>query len=435
MAEKVWAYSKDAQKIVKNVYDYVVKKNGRDYGAITEVGRIVGMCYHTVLKFVASEGYIEPLKPGNKSKKFERLDSMSKDFVRRTVYSFFDEKLIPTVGMIHHRLIERTAGTDHPFPYEESQLRELLLALGFRYCKVNKRAGIMESARLVRWRYDYLIQIRRYRNEGRYIVYLDETWFDIHDIARKGWCDKSEKCVVDTPASRGKRLVIVHAGGENGFVPGCALLCGKSMKNCHADYHDDMNGAVFEDWFEKKLIPNIPPNSVIVIDNAKYHTRQVELQPTMNSLKAVMLDFMMKNDIEIPSPVPIKPVLLDLIRAKNIKKRYVVDEMAEKYGHTVHRLPPYHCTFNPIEMVWSQLKSNVRRENVYTKDAAAVIDLVHEVFTLIDADTWRNYIAHTLKIEQEYWKRDHMMDELVSPVIISLEESDDEFPESDDEED
>jgi hypothetical protein len=31
--------------------------------------------------------------------------------------------------------------------------------------------------------------------------------------------------------------------------------------------------------------------------------------------------------------------------------KYAVDEMAKAHGHTVLRLPPYHCVFNPIELL------------------------------------------------------------------------------------
>lgn len=33
-----------------------------------------------------------------------------------------------------------------------------------------------------------------------------------------------------------------------------------------------------------------------------------------------------------------------------------LDEMAVEHGHRVLRLPPYHCHFNPIELVWSECK-------------------------------------------------------------------------------
>ena len=34
----------------------------------------------------------------------------------------------------------------------------------------------------------------------------------------------------------------------------------------------------FEEWFREKLLPNIPPNSLIAIDNASYHSR-IEVLP------------------------------------------------------------------------------------------------------------------------------------------------------------
>ena len=58
-----------------------------------------------------------------------------------------------------------------------------------------------------------------------------------------------------------------------------------------------------------------------------------------------------KNHIEIPSPVPVKSILLEKIREANIPKRYVIDKMATTAGCSVLHLPPYHCIFNPIEMI------------------------------------------------------------------------------------
>jgi hypothetical protein len=36
--------------------------------------------------------------------------------------------------------------------------------------------------------------------------------------------------------------------------------------------------------------------------------------------------------------------------------RFKIDELIEKHGHKVLLLPPYHCHFNSIELVWSQAK-------------------------------------------------------------------------------
>ena len=49
-----------------------------------------------------------------------------------------------------------------------------------------------------------------------------------------------------------------------------------------------MNSTHFLEWFEKQLIPNIPPNSIIILDNAKYHNTVVEKVPTKCSTKKIM---------------------------------------------------------------------------------------------------------------------------------------------------
>ena len=51
---------------------------------------------------------------------------------------------------------------------------------------------------------------------------------------------------------------------------------------------------------------------------------------------------MLEHGTEIPQPTPIKAVLLERIRMANIKKRYIIDEMALEKGHRVLRLSPYH---------------------------------------------------------------------------------------------
>ena len=41
----------------------------------------------------------------------------------------------------------------------------------------------------------------------------------------------------------------------------------------YGDYHDDMSGIVFKDWFENTLTANLPKERkvVVVMDKAKYH--------------------------------------------------------------------------------------------------------------------------------------------------------------------
>ena len=69
---------------------------------------------------------------------------------------------------------------------------------------------------------------------------------------------------------KGKRLIILHAGYKGGFLPECSLVfVGKTNS---ADYHDEINGDHFEEWFEHNLLPNLPAGAAIVMENAPYHT-------------------------------------------------------------------------------------------------------------------------------------------------------------------
>jgi hypothetical protein len=64
--------------------------------------------------------------------------------------------------------------------------------------------------------------------------------------------------------------VTVHAGGKNGFINDAELVF--LSKRNSADYHDYMGSKRFETWFQNQLLPNIRPGSVIVMDNAAYHS-------------------------------------------------------------------------------------------------------------------------------------------------------------------
>ena len=61
------------------------------------------------------------------------------------------------------------------------------------------------------------VEVAKYRyegSEGYLIIYLDETWFNFHDTARMVWCDKTEKCILLAPPSKGKKVVKKYAMSE-----------------------------------------------------------------------------------------------------------------------------------------------------------------------------------------------------------------------------
>ena len=113
------------------------------------------------------------------------------------------------------------------------------------------------------------------------------------------------------------------------------------------------------------------------MDNTKYHSKLSEKTPTMNMKNKLYNFILIKHHIEIP--LPVKPVLLVKIREANVIN-YVIDYMATAAGYSVLHLRPYHCVFNPTELVWNHLKHHARHLNFYISEPAKVIDLFRNVW-------------------------------------------------------
>lgn len=105
--------------------------------------------------------------------------------------------------------------------------------------------------------------------------------------------------------------MIVHAGSEVGFVPNALLLFKAGTKS--GDFHDNMNYENYTKWLRSELIPNLPPNAVLVIDNASYHNKQYDPAPTSNAKKADMQRWLAEKDIPYEESM-LKPQLHKLIR-------------------------------------------------------------------------------------------------------------------------
>jgi len=193
------------------------------------------------------------------------------------------------------------------------------------------------------------------------------------------------------------------------------LLSAKNIADSSLDYHQDTDAQLFEDWFKHKLLKNIPENSVIVMDNASYHSRQAKIIPNSNNTKAEIQNFMIENDLYFEETYK-KRELLEVLKAFKINKEYECDKLAAENGHTVLRLPPYYCIFNPIELIWHQLKSNIRRNNISPTLNASVVELIKNEVRKISADSWKNCVQHVLKVENSY----NCMITNVQPLIISL---------------
>ena len=117
---------------------------------------------------------------------------------------------------------------------------------------------------------------------------------------------------MNVPIGKGERCIVIHAGTKDGFIHNAAgVFKGKSGS---ADYHTDMNCENFENWVNQNLLPNLPKNYVVVLDNASYHTVQEDRCPTLATKKADIIAWLIKHNMTVPQNNPIKATLLEVCR-------------------------------------------------------------------------------------------------------------------------
>lgn len=68
---------------------------------------------------------------------------------------------------------------------KETSLREVSKSLDFKFRKRQRNSILTERSDFVSWRRKYLILICCFREEGRPIYYLDETWFNTGNCVNK----------------------------------------------------------------------------------------------------------------------------------------------------------------------------------------------------------------------------------------------------------
>lgn len=128
---------------------------------------------------------------------------------------------------------------------------------------------------------------------------MDETGIDTYLYREYGYAPKGQKVDAAVSGRKYKRVGIVAAQLGREIISPLA-------------YSGTMDSGLFEFWFEKQLLPALPPDTVIVMDNASFHRKA------------------------------------QLVCA------------AQKHGFRLIFLPPYSPEFNPIEKFWAWLKRFLR---------------------------------------------------------------------------
>ena len=75
---------------------------------------------------------------------------------------------------------------------------------------------IYEQTNILEQRHTYLQTIRKLRQEHKNLVYTDETWVNAHHNNEYIWLDSDGSGGWKVPSGKGRRLIILHAGGVDG---------------------------------------------------------------------------------------------------------------------------------------------------------------------------------------------------------------------------
>ncbi|EFA11630.1 hypothetical protein TcasGA2_TC000008 [Tribolium castaneum] len=241
------------------------------------------------------------------------------------------------------------------FDGERTTLYKLLKSMGYKYKLVNGRKILCEQKHVVASKIVFLRKFLQYQNSSENImfVYLDITWIYQNGSCIRRWVHENDlKSNPSKIKNEGKRFTILHTGCQFGFLEGCDLLL--DAANNDREYHKTMNGEIFQRWVISQLIPalaKIQKNCVVVMDNAPYHSMQLNNMPSFSGNKTVMQEWLINHNIQFDQNFT-KKQLWELIQPfrENLEKHYVIDKILNDQGHEVLRLPPYHCQYNPIEL-------------------------------------------------------------------------------------
>lgn len=368
-------------------------------------------------KLQENENFSTPGKCRKRTKTKVKIDNFQRCALRNIVYNFhIQHKTLPTLKKLLSVL--KTEHQDLQIDCTHETLRKILRDLGFRWKKTENNRKILIEKHDIRFkRVNYLKQMKIYRREERPIIFSDESYIHSTHSKNYSWTDNSNNGFKKS-FSKGSKLVLVHAGSNAGEVQNALLIFKSGQKK--GEYQNNMNAENYEKWLKTKLIPNLPPRSVLVIDNARYHNVKLNKAPNSNNKKQELLDWLINKNIPC-SPDMLKTELYELVRLNKPRyEEYYFDKILEDCGHNILRLPPYHPELNPIELVWAKIKGEVAADNVRRQQKIEEVkEITEKKFSELPAEYWKQCCEHSLKIEQNYYDIDRVADMQTERFLIA----------------
>jgi transposase len=165
----------------------------------------------------------------------------------------------------------------------------------------------------------------------RRLVFIDETSASTRMARLRGRSERGKRLIAKVPHGHWKTTTFVAALRSDGLTAPVVV-------------DGAMNGEIFLSYVRTQLIPALQPGDVVVMDNLAAH------------------------------------------------KVAGVREAIESAGATVVYLPPYSPDFNPIELLFSKLKSLLRRDAART--VQELWDLLAKLVPIFTPEECTRYFKH-----------------------------------------
>ena len=368
------------KRCILNLYQSYVDEGKSEKDAKDETARRLGFGFDTVknaIKEMLAMGDVTDNKASRVTPNaYEKLDEEEIEDIRKIIHNEMKKCTVkrmteenkdisyPTLASVHQAVMD----TERYPSWSVTTFRNVMLQMGIKFQTKSEadRAILIEDQYIIDWRDKFLKNMEWHRIQGRPIHYCDETACYpqqqprklLRDITVRSAMEAKEKDLspgLKWNSGKGVRLLILGMISPNGWIDKLKKIWIHTKGKVQSDdYHNNIDAETFYEWFKEVLSPDIlPPDSVIVIDNASIHNKREEGTPRASTRKGDMLEWLIEKDVEFPAKA-LKAQIWEIVK-EHLKTcpEYSIDKLVKELRPdvTIERSPPYHCELNAIEPV------------------------------------------------------------------------------------
>ncbi|XP_049880318.1 uncharacterized protein LOC126376815 [Pectinophora gossypiella] len=167
------------------------------------------------------------------------------------------------------------------------------------------------------------------------------------------------------------------------------------------------------DWMKGTILQNIPPSSVIVLNQPYCESAESILhdeKPTTAATRTMLQDWLKRHNIPFKE-TDAKCDLFKIINSQEASLQYSLSRLIIEKNHEVLHLPEHHVDLNPTAIVWEQVKGNAEKTSPKV------------LFKEYAKKKWEKCFEDVKRNEEEYfnYNNDLKVDNTVSIVYVKKE--------------